>query len=195
MVYGLPCSILEMALLWGPTQGLQRRFEFPSWSWAGWIGGVQLNTDVSSSILEKWLTHQTLIVWEHCELDASRPLIIEYTADFLGGADIQLPFEPQGIPGSFDSDNHKQPIIPARFSFTPSMSSKVPLNRFSQHRTGHDCPRIKFIRSKNKGPILHFWALSANLRISSKSIKPNGPIPCLCLFGMKLTRLYHMLKY
>lgn len=37
---GLPESLLDVALLWKPTRQLQRRSEFPSWSWAGWVGRV-----------------------------------------------------------------------------------------------------------------------------------------------------------
>ncbi|CAF9941764.1 hypothetical protein IMSHALPRED_002885 [Imshaugia aleurites] len=37
---GLPESLLDIALLWKPTRQLKRRREFPSWSWAGWVGRV-----------------------------------------------------------------------------------------------------------------------------------------------------------
>ena len=39
-LYGLPETHLDIALLWRPTQPLQRRQGFPSWSWAGWKGRV-----------------------------------------------------------------------------------------------------------------------------------------------------------
>lgn len=39
-VCGLPKCLLDIALLWKPTQKLKRRKGFPSWSWAGWQGQV-----------------------------------------------------------------------------------------------------------------------------------------------------------
>ena len=39
-LFGLPESLLDVALLWKPTRQLQRRSGFPSWSWAGWVGRV-----------------------------------------------------------------------------------------------------------------------------------------------------------
>ena len=38
--FGLPESLLDISLLWRPTQPLERRNGFPSWSWAGWAGSV-----------------------------------------------------------------------------------------------------------------------------------------------------------
>lgn len=40
ILLGLPENLLDVALLWKPTRQLQRRSEFPSWSWAGWVGRV-----------------------------------------------------------------------------------------------------------------------------------------------------------
>ncbi|KAJ5801104.1 HET-domain-containing protein [Penicillium psychrosexuale] len=40
---GLPNCILDVALMWRPTQRLKRRDGFPSWSWAGWEGQVTYN--------------------------------------------------------------------------------------------------------------------------------------------------------
>ena len=39
-IFGLPESVLDVALLWKPTEALERRKDFPSWSWCGWIGRV-----------------------------------------------------------------------------------------------------------------------------------------------------------
>ena len=47
LIYGVPMSSLDIALLWHPAGRLQRRPRqdsrlpnFPSWSWAGWVGAV-----------------------------------------------------------------------------------------------------------------------------------------------------------
>ncbi|KAJ5729761.1 HET-domain-containing protein [Penicillium malachiteum] len=42
-IAGLPNCILDVALLWRPTQRLKRCEGFPSWSWAGWEGQVTYN--------------------------------------------------------------------------------------------------------------------------------------------------------
>lgn len=43
MLYGLPESLLDIALLWEAREPLVRRCEqtIPSWSWAGWEGQVE----------------------------------------------------------------------------------------------------------------------------------------------------------
>ncbi len=45
-LYGLPESMLDYALLWESAQQLRRRPDFPSWSWAGWVGEVQWNVSL-----------------------------------------------------------------------------------------------------------------------------------------------------
>lgn len=35
---GLPEAHVDYALLWAPEKSLTRNFNFPSWSWAGWVG-------------------------------------------------------------------------------------------------------------------------------------------------------------
>ncbi|KAK6206125.1 hypothetical protein LQW54_007845 [Pestalotiopsis sp. IQ-011] len=47
-LHGLPKPVMEAAILWQPQRDLTRvpvdpiteKFQWPSWSWAGWIGGV-----------------------------------------------------------------------------------------------------------------------------------------------------------
>jgi hypothetical protein len=44
LMYGLPIKYFELALLWAPTgKNFTRRGSFPSWSWAGWSGGVNIS--------------------------------------------------------------------------------------------------------------------------------------------------------
>ena len=44
-LYGLPQEFFDVSLLWIPTEYLVRRKDpnhnFPSWSWCGWVGGIQ----------------------------------------------------------------------------------------------------------------------------------------------------------
>ena len=43
MLHGLPIRYLDLAILWYGHGSLERRSEFPSWSWAGWTGGVYMS--------------------------------------------------------------------------------------------------------------------------------------------------------
>jgi hypothetical protein len=72
-IEGLPVSAFDLALLWQPRVLLKRREGFPSWSWAGWIGQVHLETqsleefedeyDSEREQVEQWVKGRTWIVW------------------------------------------------------------------------------------------------------------------------------------
>jgi hypothetical protein len=58
-LYGLPQSELDYCLMWEPVGKIERRVcdngaEFPSWSWAGWVGAIHYRWDERLSRL-KWL--------------------------------------------------------------------------------------------------------------------------------------------
>jgi len=44
LFYGLPIKYFELALLWSPKANQSRREAFPSWSWAGWSGPVDISS-------------------------------------------------------------------------------------------------------------------------------------------------------
>jgi hypothetical protein len=57
---GLLVSLIDLALLWAPSSTSptpsvepQRRHEFPSWSWAKWIGGVDYELVPSTGLISK----------------------------------------------------------------------------------------------------------------------------------------------
>ncbi|RYP35383.1 hypothetical protein DL766_002559 [Monosporascus sp. MC13-8B] len=65
---GIPDSYLEARILWQPTEVLKRAVDdqpngrplFPSWSWAGWIGGVRYDApDDSNGHEVKYLVERT----------------------------------------------------------------------------------------------------------------------------------------
>jgi hypothetical protein len=66
-ISGLPETYLDAALLWVPQTVLERRpgsnKTFPSWSWAGWVGGM-LFEDTVDSRFERIVP---LIKWYHKE--------------------------------------------------------------------------------------------------------------------------------
>ena len=62
-VYGLPRSELDCALMWQPAGAMQRRIcangvEFPSWSWAGWLGSVRYPFENCLPRV-RWVHHET----------------------------------------------------------------------------------------------------------------------------------------
>jgi len=63
--FGLPGAAFDWALLWSPPPGrsLERRDGFPSWSWAGWIGDINMALSHRSAFDEKWLRQRTWISW------------------------------------------------------------------------------------------------------------------------------------
>ncbi|KLU91869.1 hypothetical protein MAPG_10818 [Magnaporthiopsis poae ATCC 64411] len=84
LLYGLPTSHFDLALLWVPLGFLERRKqnrrhwprmeqedyggrEFPSWSWCGWMGGkAGYQVDVIDGCLlnvREWLRNHTWILW------------------------------------------------------------------------------------------------------------------------------------
>lgn len=59
--YGLPLSELDYGLLWEPSSEIRRRRDpdtgspqFPSWSWAGWVGSIRYNWEERLSRV-KWV--------------------------------------------------------------------------------------------------------------------------------------------
>ncbi|GAP89253.2 putative heterokaryon incompatibility protein [Rosellinia necatrix] len=77
--HGLPSSHFDLALLWEPTQAVERRLiansaekqsysigDFPSWSWAGWAGPVAFNDNLVGGLLgdvSEWINKHTWIRW------------------------------------------------------------------------------------------------------------------------------------
>ncbi|KAF2834705.1 HET-domain-containing protein [Patellaria atrata CBS 101060] len=74
---GFPDRWMDIAILWQPVQGLERRPGFSSWSWAGWKGPVKWfndglvpanSMDVASrraqmASIKDWLEYHTWIEW------------------------------------------------------------------------------------------------------------------------------------
>lgn len=87
LLFGLPTSHFDLALLWSPLESVKRRNtnlfdhessmsadtkvtgskEFPSWSWCGWqYGKIGYIADIIEGCLEnpqEWLRHHTWIQW------------------------------------------------------------------------------------------------------------------------------------
>ncbi|UJO21758.1 uncharacterized protein CLAFUR5_09102 [Fulvia fulva] len=62
-LYAMPASCFDWAILFAGTGSLIRRPEFPSWSWVGWQGEVQMSLPTHSRYDQMWLLQGTWIDW------------------------------------------------------------------------------------------------------------------------------------
>jgi hypothetical protein len=95
MVYGLPASIFDLALLWQPAGEMSRKEGFPSWSWAGWHGAVRWNGDTmelasygplpdlkqEQEVVTKWIRTRTWINWNYRDQEGTQRLVWEYKSE------------------------------------------------------------------------------------------------------------------
>lgn len=65
MYFGLPQSIFPRTILWEvrDRMQMQRREEFPSWSWAGWIVELLMPLPPPGHKIYDWIKHHTWIDW------------------------------------------------------------------------------------------------------------------------------------
>ncbi|KAI4178380.1 MAG: hypothetical protein L6R41_008409 [Letrouitia leprolyta] len=73
MKLGLPNSVFDWAILWRPQGQVKQRqlrdSSFPSWSWIGWMGNIEIpqpNNVISADAdktIQRWLADHTWIVW------------------------------------------------------------------------------------------------------------------------------------
>lgn len=93
MIYGLPASIFDLALLWQPAGRMSRKEGFSSWSWAGWHGAVQWSGDTmelasygllldrkqEQDIITRWIRTRTWIDWKY--RDGTENLVWTHSKD------------------------------------------------------------------------------------------------------------------
>ncbi|KAF7938472.1 uncharacterized protein EAE98_000810 [Botrytis deweyae] len=71
LLYCLPTAYFDWSLLWEPIMAMERierpsTIKYPSWSWCGWVGGVEWRLSTTSGILNnmhEWLVAHTWIIW------------------------------------------------------------------------------------------------------------------------------------
>ena len=66
MRFGMPASVFDWAILWDTTRtqrSIQRRLQFPSWTWVDWKGIIHMPQDTYSLYDQKWLLKGTWIDW------------------------------------------------------------------------------------------------------------------------------------
>ncbi|MCJ1384682.1 hypothetical protein MMC17_007800 [Xylographa soralifera] len=105
--FGLPEGVLDVALLWQPTQQLTRRIEFPSWSWSGWVGQVTYEKPfrITRGVDGKFVS----FAQEACGEEGIRPLIRWHVWDALSHRTVSLnrnglgfPFESAALPKEWE---------------------------------------------------------------------------------------------
>lgn len=110
-ISGLPEMFFHEALLWQPDEIMQRRqaseetSDLPSWSWAGWEGGIMLDDWLAhySHLTTYWSRPEELVLDDgnptRRDLDASRPVFqITPTVTWYFGNTIneRIPITPSG---------------------------------------------------------------------------------------------------
>lgn len=95
MIYGLPASIFDLALLWQPAGQMSRKEGFPSWSWAGWHGAVQWNGDTmelasygplpgpkqEQEVITAWIRTRTWIDWKYRDENGVERLVWDHNRE------------------------------------------------------------------------------------------------------------------
>lgn len=67
--YGLPTSCFDWALLWGGQNICCRRPGFPTWSWMGWQGAINMSQSSIADYNQMWLLRATWIDWHIVDKD------------------------------------------------------------------------------------------------------------------------------
>ncbi|MCJ1416988.1 hypothetical protein MMC32_003327 [Xylographa parallela] len=108
ILYGLPESVLDIALLWQPTQQLTRRIEFPSWSWSGWVGQVTYEKPfrITRGVDGKFIS----FAQEACGEEGIRPLIrwhvwnaFSHRTAAVNRNGLGFPFESAALPKEWEN--------------------------------------------------------------------------------------------
>ena len=205
LVFGLPSSHFDLALLWQPAASLRRRgpinhqevkyfegMEFPSWSWCGWMGDSNpkkrppkmfYNTTMLEGCLsnvQQWLTEHTWIHWyirdRHGNLRA--------VWNPHSRARAQTKTEPRwrGYKSPTTAPE-KSPIERDQYGRVLPERFKI-CERTSFHRTLPDYPyRVSFAESSintvspNTDKVyLQFWTLSAFLKLYPNHQYPSSTL-------------------
>ena len=130
ILFGLPESVLDVALLWRPTQQLRRRGEFPSWSWSGWVGQVTYDKPfkITRGLDGKFVSFRQ----EACGEEGIRPLVRWHVWDAashrivpLNRTGLGFPFEGVALPKEWENGPY---YFDNRGNGGPRLAPTVPIN-------------------------------------------------------------------
>jgi hypothetical protein len=142
--YGTPNALFEWGILWVQGKALERRPEFPSWSWAGWAGAV--STRVSAWLngkplqaLRRWHHEHTWIVWYQRAADDKKFLSI---SSLDPGTGVHSPRR-RFVNGEHQETAPKHLLLPNTPRYTDTLA-----------------------RNQEGSGVLQFWSLAATFYIS-----------------------------
>jgi hypothetical protein len=149
MFEGLPVRLLEPFLTFR-GRNLRRRREFPSYSWAGWIGGIETS-------VENKLTNDAWIIWyKACPITpemVSRPKYQKGWLRQLGGRPTRV----FGV-DSEDDPEKLQRLEQATAAFRSLLAGQqLPYAPTSRH------PQLQY-------PLLQFWTTAVYLKLSNVDV-------------------------
>ncbi|KAI5777175.1 heterokaryon incompatibility protein-domain-containing protein [Geopyxis carbonaria] len=181
--FGLPNSIFDWALLWEPSQNLVRNPDFPSWSWAGWSGGLEMPSyEFTAEDLQHWLSTRTWVVWYQRQTGCHETILVWSPSDHLRDQNQTRSTTVPGYRRTEESDVYGRPHIkqvPQRFSecsIAPSIAPTVPVT----HRGYTDTTSLE----PSGSGLLQFRTISAVFRLSSQEVEFPRPVPGLCYAGL-----------
>ncbi|MCJ1387786.1 hypothetical protein MMC18_000629 [Xylographa bjoerkii] len=162
VLFGLPESLLDVGLLWRPTQQLTRRSGFPSWSWSGWVGQVTYEKPfrITQGIDGKFVS----FAQDACGEEGVRPLVRWHIWNASTRRVVQLnhnglgfPFESATLPKEWENGPYS---FDDRGNGGPRQAPTVP---------------IEFPNSVDStSQSLFFWASSSNnLRFGKAILQPS----------------------
>ena len=171
LLYGLPNSHFDWALLWEPQDSPQprNRKKFPSWSWCGWIGEtIEYKRSMMSGSftnIHEWLMDHTWIIWYIRDGHGSLRLVWNSSrqSDKYGRSDHRW----KGYSAISKDDKSIDPYGRS----IKAGGSELPCSSF--FRTLPEYPYGVSVRDRNSEPdiklpdlrFLQFWTWSATLRL------------------------------
>ncbi|THV50599.1 hypothetical protein BGAL_0144g00230 [Botrytis galanthina] len=155
LLYCLPTAYFDWSLLWEPTMVTERiksssSTESPSWSWCGWVGGVEWRFSTTSGILNnmhEWLAAHTWIIWYKCS-DYGKPTLVWQASEV-------------------------STTMPARWNgyATPGTDSLDSYGRLKKLKAAVQSPQLETVpKISTKPHCLQFWTYSAFFNLVERNM-------------------------
>jgi hypothetical protein len=142
---GLPTAVLDAFLIFkAHGTNLQRRSGFPSYSWTGWRGRINIDTPTA---MNEWLASRTWIIWYKRSPSGITNLVWDPSAN------ESFPIHDKTYHG-YRERRHFEPLVPLSFATlrtapTQDLSSSIPASPY---------------------PLLQFWTLTVFYRIAEINV-------------------------